>query len=198
MRLILQYISGMIPYCLFGMVVCAIIRTKHYHKNISKNELWREILMLLFVAYCAGLASQRILPRIDAGIYSESGKPYFNIIWNADLASVNIIPFRTIWAQLTGSNSYVGQSDVYAVSALNLLSNILLFSPMGIFMPLLWHKFRSIKYVVETGIIISVCVEVIQLLVGRSCDIDDVILNTVGILIGFMVYKLIETLKLKH
>lgn len=195
MNLIIQYVSEMIPYCLGGMIICAIIRAKHYSRKRTKQELLRELLILLFVAYCAGVASQKIIPRMDFGIYSETGKPYFKVFWNTDLASVNLIPFRTLWAQLTGNNSYVDQSEVNAVSTLNFLSNVFLFCPLGVFLPLLWSKFRGTKTMIATAIVVSTCVEIMQLFVGRTCDIDDVILNSLGILLGFAVYKFSHSIR---
>lgn len=197
MSLIIQYVSEMIPYCLVGMIVCAIIRAKHYSGKKSKQEFLRELIILLFAAYCAGVASQKIIPRIDLGIYSETGKPYVNVFWNTELTSVNLIPFRTLWAQLTGNNNYVDQSEVNAVSTLNLLSNVFLLCPLGVFLPLLWSKFRGTTPMIATAIAVSTCVEIIQLFIGRTCDIDDVILNSLGILLGFAVYKFSHSIRKK-
>ena len=197
MSLIIQYVSEMIPYCLGGMIICAIIRAKHYSRKRTKQEFLRELLILLFAAYCAGVASQKIIPRMDFGIYSDTGKPYFKVFWNTDLASVNLIPFKTLWAQLTGNNSYVDQSEVNAVSTMNLLSNVFLFCPLGVFLPLLWSKFRGTTTMIAAAIVVSTCVEIIQLFIGRTCDIDDVILNSLGILIGFGVYKFIQSIRKK-
>lgn len=195
MSLVFHYIIGMVPYCLFGVIICAIVRIIYYRRNNKKIEWKRELLILLFVAYCVGLASQTVIPRWDAGIDSGTGKPYFDIYWDNELASVNIVPFKTIWAQFTGNNNVVGQSDVQSVSVLNLLANLLLFSPLGFFLPVFWERFRKFKCIIEIGLIVSFCVEVIQFFVGRSSDIDDVILNTFGVITGFAVYKFFRLCK---
>ena len=198
MNLIFQYIKDMIPYCLIGAVIYVIIMVKYHRGNNTKIELGRELIILLFITYCAGLVSQTIIPRWDIGIDSGNGKPYFDVYWNNELASINIIPFKTIFVQFAGNNNVVGQSDVHSVSLLNLLANLFLFSPLGLFLPMLWHKLRNIKYIVGVGVIISTCIEVIQLFVGRSSDIDDVILNTLGVVIGFIFYKFLATLRRKQ
>ncbi len=81
MSLVFHYIIGMVPYCLFGVIICAIGRIIYYRRNNKKIEWKRELLILLFVAYCVGLASQTVIPRWDAGIDSGTGKPYFDIYW---------------------------------------------------------------------------------------------------------------------
>lgn len=187
MSLIMQYIWGMIPYCFIGAMTCAIFRVL-YHKK-TKMVLKREVLIILFVAYAAGLASQTIMPKWDAGIDSGTGRPYFDIYLENNLSAVNLIPFRTVWNELVGNNSHVAHSDIQAVTILNLSANILLFSPIGIFLPILLEYFRKVKNIIMAGIIISTFVEIFQYFIGRSSDIDDIILNTVGVCIGFLIYK---------
>lgn len=77
---------------------------------------------------------------------------------------------------------------------MNLLANLLLFSPLGFFLPVFWDRFRNFKCIIEIGLVVSFCVEVIQFFVGRSSDIDDVILNTFGVIIGFLAYKFLRIL----
>lgn len=190
MRMIMQYIWGMIPYCFIGAIICIIFRVR-YHKKTNTKMVWkREILMILFAAYAAGLVSQTIMPKWDAGIAINTG-PYFHIYLENSLSSVNVIPFRTVWNELIGNNSSVASSEVRQISALNLLANLLLFSPLGFFLPMLSEKFRTFRKIVLTGVMISTCVEILQYFIGRSSDIDDIILNTVGVGIGFAVYKCI-------
>lgn len=74
-------------------------------------------------------------------------------------------------------------------------SNLLLFSPIGLFLPLLWKKFRKIKNVILAGVLVSTSVEMIQFFIGRSSDIDDVFLNTLGVCVGYGLYKIITKLK---
>ena len=48
------------------------------------------------------------------------------------------------------------------------------------------------------GIAVSSAVEIIQIFIGRSCDIDDVIFNTVGVVIGYVVYKVYRNIRLRR
>lgn len=188
MRMIIQYIWGMIPYCFVGAIICTIFRLLYHKKANTKMEWKREVLMILFAAYAAGLASQTIMPKWDAGIAINTG-PYFHIYLENSLSSVNIIPFKTVRNELIGNNSSVASSEVRQISTLNLFANLLLFSPLGFFLPMLSEKFRTVRKIVLVGIMISTCVEILQYFIGRSSDIDDIILNTIGVGIGFAIYK---------
>ena len=92
----------------------------------------------------------------------------------------------------------VSQIDIADVSILNLLSNIFLFSPIGFFVPLINERYISLKKIILIGVSTSCVVEVIQLFIGRSCDIDDVILNTCGVVIGFIIFKVYKRIVLSR
>lgn len=68
----------------------------------------------------------------------------------------------------------------------NSILNILLFVPLGIFLPLLWHRFRSAKRTVPTGFFTSVAIELLQILTFRATDVNDLITNTLGTYLGFL------------
>lgn len=198
MNLIMQYIYGMIPYCFIGAIACAVFRALYHKKAKTKMVLKREVIIILFAAYVAGLASQTIMPNWDAGINSGTGRPYFHIYLKNHLSSVNLIPFKTIWNELVGNNRHVAYSEIQKVTMLNIFANILLFSPIGIFLPILSEYFRKVKNIIMTGIIISTSIEIFQYFIGRSSDVDDIILNTVGVCIGFLITKIIFKYKLFH
>lgn len=194
MRLIMQYLWNMVPYCVFGLLLYVVIRVVFMRRTIN----WRrEIVIGLFVAYCTGLASQTIIPHFNIGISSTTGKPFIDVFLNNENASVNLIPFKTIADQFTNKNEVVATGDAAGVSLLNILANLFLFSPVGFFVPWLFGKCNRLGRIVILGIIVSSAVEIIQLFVGRSCDIDDVIFNTVGVVIGYELTKSVEKCELE-
>jgi glycopeptide antibiotics resistance protein len=76
----------------------------------------------------------------------------------------------------------------------NLFGNILLFFPLGIFLPLLFNKTSRLSKMIFTVFLISFCLELIQLVtVLGNFDTDDIILNVLGSVIGFGVYKILAT-----
>lgn len=88
--------------------------------------------------------------------------------------TVNLIPF------------------IYMLSDLvNACLNVLLFVPFGFFLPMLWKEFRSIKRVALAGIVATFFIEISQLFTGRATDIDDIITNSIGTLIGYFIVRFV-------
>ena len=77
------------------------------------------------------------------------------------------------------------------IDIIGYLLNVVLFLPFGFILPSLWTEFRTCKAVMHAGAAMSLVVELSQLINNRAADIDDLILNTLGAILGFYVYKLI-------
>lgn len=145
-------------------------------KNASKNAYY-----IIFMIYCIGM------------LWLLFGRQQYQFDGNfeeAFEALVNIKPLKTISAYL-----YVleNREDVYLrnVAAYNLFGNIALFIPYGIFLPCLFKRLRKLWKVLLIGVVTIVCVELLQFLTLRgSCDIDDLILNMIGIFLGYLMYRL--------
>lgn len=69
--------------------------------------------------------------------------------------------------------------------------NIILFVPMGLFLPLLYKKYNSIKAVALTGFMFSLSVELVQMFGWGSSDINDLITNTIGACFGYLISKVL-------
>jgi glycopeptide antibiotics resistance protein len=103
---------------------------------------------------------------------------------------VNIVPFETIGGALRyGLDWQPGRV---------LVGNVLAFVPFGVFLPLLWPGRRSLISVVTAGVAISLALEAVQLglslLIGapyRVADVDDVIINVLGVALGYGLYRTI-------
>lgn len=65
------------------------------------------------------------------------------------------------------------------------LLNVLLFLPLGGFLPLLWEKFRSFPTTLLFAFLLSLLIEVLQIFTFRATDINDLITNTLGAAIGY-------------
>lgn len=70
--------------------------------------------------------------------------------------------------------------------------NIILFVPLGFFLPLLYKKYHHMKTVALTGFLFSLAVEIVQMFGWGSSDINDLMTNTAGACIGFLVYCLLS------
>ncbi len=66
--------------------------------------------------------------------------------------------------------------------------------PWGFGLPLLWKKKQTILSVARHSVALPVFIETIQLFIGRSVDVDDLILNFVGSCLGALLYLAVRGL----
>ena len=100
----------------------------------------------------------------------------------------NLIPFHEI-------KRFIHYHEVLGMEAviLNLVGNVVAFMPFGFFLPVFATRCRTIWNTLLYSFELSVLVELIQLItkVG-SFDVDDIILNTLGGILGYIVYKIVR------
>ncbi len=85
---------------------------------------------------------------------------------------INLIPFHTIRGFLRPF-----EADAFLV---NIVGNIVMFMPWGFGLVLLWKKNRSVKRILLLCLLLTAFIETGQLFIGRSVDVDDLILNFAG------------------
>ena len=88
---------------------------------------------------------------------------------------INLIPFQS------------------GVGLLNIL-NIIMFAPLGFLLPLIWKQCRKLSSTVLLGFQFSLMIELLQLFNRRATDVDDLMMNTVGALVGFLIWLLYQKL----
>lgn len=71
----------------------------------------------------------------------------------------------------------------------NTILNIILFVPLGYLVPAVWKNYRSLKTMFIMGFAFSVGIEILQIFTFRLTDIDDLITNTAGAVIGYYIAK---------
>ena len=147
------------------------------------TEKKRRMLWALFCLYCAVMLWLLFAREEATGDLSY---------WEQMRLRINLTPFHTIFKQL---RRLVRFHEPWGVrhSFVNLGGNVLLFVPLGMFLPLLWKRLRKLWRVLLATAMIIALVEAMQVLtlLGR-CDVDDVILNVLGAAMGYGVYKLME------
>ena len=75
----------------------------------------------------------------------------------------------------------------------NVVGNAVLFIPSGIVLPIVYRKLDSFWKVAAAGACISLCIEILQLpFASRASDIDDIIVNTLGVAVGYGVYRAVK------
>ena len=140
----------------------------------------KRILWILFALYCAAMG-YLLFGREEA----PPGLPYAEQM----RLRLNLTPLHTIRRQLH-LLSDLERPWLIRHSAINLLGNVILFIPLGIFLPMLAEKLRKFRKTLlcAAGLITAVELAQVLTLLGR-CDIDDLILNLLGAAVGYGLYK---------
>ena len=172
---ILEYLEYMLPGAAAALLLFLCLfpwRRRRLRRRGLASGGAREAGLLLLAAFSGGMAVLTLCPQpawLLAGLQGY-WTPYFGG-WALPLAHrVNLIPFS--------------QGD----SLFNIIGNIVMFVPFGLLAALLWRGWTG-RRALCTGFGITVCVECWQMLVGRFFDIDDIILNTLGVLCGFLLWR---------
>lgn len=76
----------------------------------------------------------------------------------------------------------------------NTLLNILLFVPLGLLLPFLWTKYKTGKATCLFGFGMSLSIELLQIFTYRATDVNDIIANTLGTLLGYLLFRVISRL----
>lgn len=71
------------------------------------------------------------------------------------------------------------------------IQNVLLFVPLGIFLPLLGRRYRRVKHTLLFGFCMSLFIELLQIFTYRATDINDLITNTAGTMLGYIFAQLL-------
>lgn len=101
-------------------------------------------------------------------------------------------PFRINWIPFVNLLDYPELRSIL----LNVIGNTAMFVPLGIVWPLVYKKRNTHKKTIAAGIGVSLCIEILQLpFYDRVTDIDDLILNSAGFLLGYGLYILGKKMK---
>jgi glycopeptide antibiotics resistance protein len=107
--------------------------------------------------------------------------------------SHNIVPFKSIINYLLNFEHYNFNTWFY-----NTFGNLLLFLPLGILISLVFVNVKHLNQVMYISLFVSFSVEIIQYATILGVfDVDDIILNTLGSIIGFLILVFIKNKKLK-
>lgn len=171
-----------------GFVIClclAILKIIKTRGTREINSIERIIFIYLFITYICGLISLTLLP-------------IFNFVRDEPDFSINIIPFK-MFLDFAGIWDSFGLFFSIKVIVINIIGNILLFLPLGFFVCALNPKLGKMKYILIIGAASSLLIESLQYIETqtrvtgyRSSDVDDIIFNTLGCLIGFLFFKILN------
>lgn len=192
-------------YSLIAFAIYSIFRFLHLKLTHKKPEsIVHEIVIALFVSYLFGLMSQTVFPLIrfdlnaisccfpSGNILKISLKGIKYIHENEIERTLNLIPFKTIKQYLSGALvEYYGSFYNWKADAvLNILGNIMLFMPIGFLLPLTKKPFEKFYGTVLFAIAFSLIIETAQYFIGRGTDIDDLMMNTLGAILGYLIMQI--------
>lgn len=185
MAQILQYIARMLPYILFTLPKVAVFRTWLFFSRRRKGlqtNFFHEAGYISFSLFLGGLISLTVLPLIQI---SRKG---IKLLINSQSPRINLIPLNKILEvrQIVIADGY------YNYFLIEVLGNIAMFAIIGFMLPLLWKRFESMKFTAITCFLISLSIEIVQLVLPRASDVDDLLLNTLGGIIGYCIYRLVR------
>jgi glycopeptide antibiotics resistance protein len=177
---------GTDAFIAFGLIVVVPLVLWAAWRN--RVGWWRGLVVVAFAAYVVVIIGL---------VFTPFPLPPWTAFTDAQLDSsyrpwpfpwLNILPFDTIRGALRFGVQW--QPGRY------LLGNVLAFAPFGVFLPVLWPRWRSLIGIFVAAIAISIAIEAVQLglslLMGfpyRVADIDDVLLNVLGVTLGYVVYR---------
>lgn len=153
------------PMIFIFTVAIVTIRIMYLVVHKEKFVLYKELLMLTFLIYAMLLF-------------------YVVTFQDVNYGTNNFIPFKEIFRYEIGSKLFIK----------NIVGNIILFIPFGLFVSYLLKTRRTYPIIV-ISIVTSGVIEYTQSQIGRTFDIDDILLNVVGGFVGFLIYLIIDILE---
>jgi len=146
------------PMLVIICVILVTLRLAYIFRGKKRIVLHTELLTLVFIIYILCL---------------------FHIVTFQDInyGTNNFIPFKEIFRYDINSTKFIK----------NIVGNIIMFIPYGFFASY-YLKNRKFSTIFILSLVVSLTIEVVQLNIGRVFDIDDVILNTIGGIIGYLLY----------
>lgn len=163
--IILGILNNVWKILIIGIIIFILYRIIYFKITKKPMVFYKEILNILFLIYLICLF-------------------YVVTFEDVEWSTSNYIPFKEITRYPIGSKSFIK----------NVIGNIIMFIPLGFFI----RYFTNIKNKKLMFIIIlisSTSIELLQKNIGRVFDVDDIILNLLGGMLGFIVCDLFKDIK---
>lgn len=156
---------------------------------VPANQKGKRLLFMIFAIYCIVMLWLLFGQRLGADVPGS--------YWDRVRDNINLIPFHTI-REFIHTVTHTQNPYLVRHGIINLAGNIIMFVPLGFFPPCIWERMRSfgrfLCWAAACIIVIELC-QMVTLL--GSCDIDDLILNIIGVAVGYGICSLIFPRKKK-
>ena len=151
------------PMIIISLIIMVSFRICYLVKSQEKIVLYKELSMLIFGIY--------ILCLFQVVTFQD------DVSW----ATNNFIPFKEIMRYNITSRLFFK----------NVVGNMLMILPFGFFTGY-YLKAEKLTLPLLLTLIASISIEIVQLLIGRVFDVDDIILNVLGGMLGYLCYSLLR------
>ena len=158
-------IDNIWPMVLIMTIILSTLIKSYIIKNKLKFCFYEEMFKLAFMIYVIGLF-------------------YLVTFQDVSWSTSNFIPFKEIFRYNIFS----------AMFFKNVIGNMIIFIPYGFFISY-FLKLDKSKQVIFLSLITSITIEITQLIIGRVFDVDDILLNVLGGIVGYLLYKLLRKFK---
>lgn len=171
-----------VPFALGVTLVYALCRARQCKTRQLTPHWGEEVLHLCFVCYLAGLFALLLVPpnfwtNLRTGVWEGMTAPLMSGSFSFRLTLVEWLCGRYILGRWV---------------AKMLLFNALLFVPLGFFLAHFFPRLRPLRRMLPAAIVLPLGIELLQPLLGRSFDVDDLLMNFLGILLGAAVERLLR------
>ena len=167
----------------FALICLCVLPVWLILRRPWKRPVKREIALCLFVMYIAAL----LMMALEGAWASPAAMLQSARERIASMESIYLTPLQTIRQQLSTIDTDESRTQ--------LLGNTLLFLPWGFFLPLLWRRFRRLLPVAGMCLGLTCFIEFTQLFIGRTVDVDDLLLNFCGSMAGAGIAWLVRRLR---
>ena len=156
------------PIVVISSIIMISFRISYLVTHHEKIVLYKELWMLIFGIY--------ILCLFQVVTFQD----------DTSWATNNFIPFKEIMRYHITSRLFFE----------NVLGNMIMFFPFGLFISY-YLKVEEMKQPLFLTCVASVAIEIVQLTIGRVFDVDDILLNILGGITGYLLYKLLHKISEK-
>ncbi len=167
-KTVIEIFSNVWPMLVIVVMIAITTRLAYVFLKKERREnfvLYKDLLMLSFMIYVICL------------FYVVT---FQDVSWSTS----NFIPFREMFRYEAFSFAFFK----------NIIGNMIMFLPYGFYVSY-FLKLRSSKVMLFLSFIISITIETTQLIIGRVFDVDDILLNMIGGMLGFGVYNMLSMIE---
>ncbi len=172
--MVVSFVATELIFAVIWMLVRAAVWLKQ-----KRIEWKREAILLLMFINLAVIIRFVFFPREMINGHIQS------LVFD----KAEVFPLRVNLLPLVHLFDYGNVRDIIW----NVAGNAAMFIPSGIILPVVYRKLDTFWKVIAVGAGIALCIEILQLpFASRASDIDDIILNTLGVAIGYGVYTVFK------